>query len=112
MQPCNCSRLARSSWWPRFYNLSYVAARDWVVDVQATQHLAATNCPGDEDRRRTESGGLFRTRHGREVMRHLSMRTRSSFWSNLLLSAGMATLIANAALAAPLVKECGKNGQF
>jgi ribose transport system substrate-binding protein len=40
------------------------------------------------------------------------MRARSGLWSNLLLSASAATLVANAAQAAPLVKECGKNGQF
>jgi ribose transport system substrate-binding protein len=40
------------------------------------------------------------------------MRARSRLWSNLLLSAGTATLFASAAQAAPLVKECGKNGQF
>ena len=40
------------------------------------------------------------------------MRARSRLWSNLLLSAGTATLVAGAAQAAPLVKECGKNGQF
>ena len=40
------------------------------------------------------------------------MRARSRLWSNLVLSAGTATLVASAAQAAPLVKECGKNGQF
>jgi ribose transport system substrate-binding protein len=40
------------------------------------------------------------------------MRARSRLWSNLLLSAGTATFVATAAQAAPLVKECGKNGQF
>jgi ribose transport system substrate-binding protein len=40
------------------------------------------------------------------------MRARSRHWSNLVLSAGTATLVASAAQAAPLVKECGKNGQF
>jgi ribose transport system substrate-binding protein len=40
------------------------------------------------------------------------MRARSRFWSNLVVSAGTATLVATAAQAAPLVKECGKNGQF
>jgi len=40
------------------------------------------------------------------------MRARSGTWSNLLLSAGAATLVAHAAQAAPLVKECGKTGQF
>jgi ribose transport system substrate-binding protein len=40
------------------------------------------------------------------------MRARSSLWSNLLLSAGAATLVVSGAQAAPLVKECGKNGQF
>jgi ribose transport system substrate-binding protein len=45
-------------------------------------------------------------------MRHLSIRARSGSWSGLLLSAGTATLIASAVQAAPLVKECGKNGQF
>jgi ribose transport system substrate-binding protein len=40
------------------------------------------------------------------------MRARSRFWSNLVVSAGTATLVAGAAQAAPLVKECGKNGQF
>ena len=40
------------------------------------------------------------------------MRARSRLWSNLVLSAGTATLVAGAAQAAPLVKECGKNGQY
>jgi ribose transport system substrate-binding protein len=40
------------------------------------------------------------------------MRARSRLWSNLLLSASTATLVASAAQAAPLVKECGKNGQY
>jgi len=40
------------------------------------------------------------------------MRARSRLWSNLVLSAGTATFVAGAAQAAPLVKECGKNGQF
>jgi ribose transport system substrate-binding protein len=40
------------------------------------------------------------------------MRARSRLWSNLVLSAGTATLVASAAQAAPLVKECGKNGQY
>jgi ribose transport system substrate-binding protein len=40
------------------------------------------------------------------------MRARSGSWSSLLLSAGTATLVASAVQAAPLVKECGKNGQF
>jgi ribose transport system substrate-binding protein len=40
------------------------------------------------------------------------MRARSRLWSNLLLSTGTATFVASAAQAAPLVKECGKNGQF
>jgi ribose transport system substrate-binding protein len=40
------------------------------------------------------------------------MRARSGSWSSLLLSAGAATLVASAVQAAPLVKECGKNGQF
>jgi ribose transport system substrate-binding protein len=40
------------------------------------------------------------------------MRARSRLWSNLALSAGAATFVASAAQAAPLVKECGKNGQF
>jgi ribose transport system substrate-binding protein len=42
-------------------------------------------------------------------MRRLSTRR---LWSNLVLSAGTATLVASAAQAAPLVKECGKNGEF
>ena len=45
-------------------------------------------------------------------MRRLSMRARCRLWSNLLLSAGTATVVASAAQAAPLVKECGKNGQY
>ena len=40
------------------------------------------------------------------------MRAKSRLWSNLVLSAGTATLVASAAQAAPLVKECGKNGQY
>jgi ribose transport system substrate-binding protein len=40
------------------------------------------------------------------------MRARSRLWSKLVLSAGTATLVASAAQAAPLVKECGKNGQY
>ena len=40
------------------------------------------------------------------------MRARCRLWSNLVLSAGAATFVASAAQAAPLVKECGKNGQF
>ena len=43
-------------------------------------------------------------------MRHVSRKAK--FWSNLALGAGTATLVAGAAQAAPLVKECGKNGQF
>src|SRR4051812_35302750 len=112
MQPCNYLRLARSSWWPRFYNLSCVAARDWVVDDQATQHPAATNCPGTKTAEGLSAADCSKTRHGSEVMRHLSMRARSGSWSSLLLSAGTAALVASAAQAAPLVKECGKNGQF
>ena len=45
-------------------------------------------------------------------MRCLSTRAKSRRWSNLVLSAGTATLVASAAQAAPLVKECGKNGQY
>jgi ribose transport system substrate-binding protein len=41
-------------------------------------------------------------------MRRLSAR----LWSNLMLGAGTAALVAGAAQAAPLVKECGKNGEF
>jgi ribose transport system substrate-binding protein len=40
------------------------------------------------------------------------MRARSRRWSNLAVSAGTAMLVAGAAQAAPLVKECGKNGQY
>ena len=40
------------------------------------------------------------------------MRAKSRLWSNLVLSASTATLVASAAQAAPLVKECGKNGQY
>jgi ribose transport system substrate-binding protein len=40
------------------------------------------------------------------------MRARSRLWSNLILGAGTATLVASAAQAAPLVKECGKTGQY
>jgi ribose transport system substrate-binding protein len=41
-------------------------------------------------------------------MRRLSAR----LWSNLMLGAGTAALVAGAAQAAPLIKECGKNGEF
>ena len=43
-------------------------------------------------------------------MRRVS--TKARFWSNLLLGAGTATLVVGAAQAAPLVKECSKNGEF
>ncbi|MDA9411066.1 ABC transporter substrate-binding protein [Bradyrhizobium sp. CCBAU 45384] len=38
--------------------------------------------------------------------------TKSRLWSNLMLGAGTAALLAGAAQAAPLVKECGKTGEF
>ncbi|KRQ01053.1 ABC transporter substrate-binding protein [Bradyrhizobium manausense] len=38
--------------------------------------------------------------------------TKSRLWSNLMLGAGTAALVAGAAQAAPLVKECGKTGEF
>jgi ribose transport system substrate-binding protein len=41
-------------------------------------------------------------------MRRLSAR----LWSNLMLGAGTAALVVGAAQAAPLIKECGKNGEF
>ncbi|SFH67590.1 substrate-binding domain-containing protein [Bradyrhizobium sp. Gha] len=43
-------------------------------------------------------------------MRRVSTKTR--FWSNLVLGAGTATLVAGAAQAAPLAKECSKTGEF
>jgi len=43
-------------------------------------------------------------------MRRVSRKAR--FWSNLVLGAGAATLVTGAAQAAPLVKECSKNGEF
>ncbi len=43
-------------------------------------------------------------------MRRLEIR--SKLWPFLALSAGAAALTAGAAQAAPLVKECGKNGQY
>ncbi|MCP3445822.1 substrate-binding domain-containing protein [Bradyrhizobium sp. CCGUVB14] len=43
-------------------------------------------------------------------MRCVSRKAR--FWSNLVLGAGAATLVTGAAQAAPLVKECSKNGEF
>src|ERR1700692_3998542 len=110
MRPCNCSRPARSSLWPRFFNLSCVAARDWVVNYQATQHLATDQAPPGRRPPRNESGGLFETKQGSEIMRHLSMRAKSRLWSNLVLSDGTATLVASAAQAAALGKECGKTG--
>jgi ribose transport system substrate-binding protein len=39
-------------------------------------------------------------------------RVSTRFWSNLVLGAGTATLVVGAAQAAPLVKECSKNGEF
>jgi len=43
-------------------------------------------------------------------MRH--MKSNSKLWPTLALSVGALALAAGAASAAPLVKECGKNGQY
>src|ERR1700733_5011307 len=45
-------------------------------------------------------------------MRRLTMDRRTRIWPRLALSVGALALAAGAANAAPLVKDCGKNGQY